>query len=78
MRQRELIALLGGAAAAVPSAVRAQQVDQLRRVGIFMDLAEQDAEGQARVAAFKKGLQDLRWVEGRNVKLTFDGPLAIQ
>jgi putative tryptophan/tyrosine transport system substrate-binding protein len=68
MRRREFIAGLVGAAAATPRAVRAQQVDRLRRVGIFMDLAEQDAEGQARVAAFKKGLQDLGWVEGRNVK----------
>ena len=33
-----------------------------------MDLSEQDAEGQTRVAAFRKGLQDLGWTEGRNVK----------
>jgi putative ABC transport system substrate-binding protein len=33
-----------------------------------MDLSERDAEGQARVAAFRKGLQDLGWTEGRNVK----------
>ena len=33
-----------------------------------MDLAERDAEGQTRVAAFRKGLQDLGWTEGRNVK----------
>ena len=35
---------------------------------IFMDLSEQDAEGQARVTAFRKGLQELGWHEGRNVK----------
>ncbi|MGB7672681.1 MAG: ABC transporter substrate-binding protein, partial [Pseudolabrys sp.] len=33
-----------------------------------MDLSERDAEGQARVSAFRKGLQDLGWTEGRNVK----------
>ncbi len=68
MRRREFITLLGGAAAAWPVAARAQQADRVRRVGIFMDLAEQDAEGQTRVAAFRKGLQDLGWTEGRNVK----------
>jgi putative ABC transport system substrate-binding protein len=68
VRRREFITLLGGAAAAWPVAARAQQADRVRRVGIFMDLAEQDAEGQTRVAAFRKGLQDLGWTEGRNVK----------
>ena len=71
MKRREFITLLGGAAAASvsgPLAARAQQADRLRRVGIFMDLAEQDAEGQIRVAAFRKGMQDLGWTEGRNVK----------
>ena len=66
--RREFITLLGGAAAAWPLAARAQQSERVRRVGIFMDLAEQDAEGQTRVAAFRKGLQDLGWTEGRNVK----------
>jgi putative ABC transport system substrate-binding protein len=67
MRRREFIALLGGAAAGWPVAVSAQS-GTLRRVGIFMDLSEQDPEGQTRVAAFRKGLQDLGWTEGRNVK----------
>ena len=68
MRRRDFITLLGGAAAAWPLAARAQPSERVRRVGIFMDLAEQDAEGQTRVAAFRKGLQDLGWIEGRNVK----------
>jgi putative ABC transport system substrate-binding protein len=67
MRRREFITLLGGAAAAWPKALHAQPAP-LRRVGIFMDLSEQDPEGQARVAAFRKGLQDHGWVEGRNVR----------
>ena len=66
MKRREFITLLGGAAA-WPLAVSAQS-GPLRRVGIFMDLSEQDPEGQTRVAAFRKGLQDLGWTEGRNVK----------
>jgi hypothetical protein len=48
----------------------------MRRVGIFMDLAEQDQEGQSRVAAFHKGMQDHGWVEGRNVKFDINGPAA--
>lgn len=67
MKRREFITLLGGAAV-WPLAARAQQNERVRRVGIFMDLSEQDAEGQTRVAAFRKGLQDLGWTEGRNVK----------
>jgi ABC-type uncharacterized transport system substrate-binding protein len=68
MRRREFITLVGGATAVWPFATGAQQGVTLRRVGIFMDLSEQDAEGQARVAAFRKGLQELGWQEGRNVK----------
>jgi putative ABC transport system substrate-binding protein len=65
MRRREFITLLGGAAA-WPLAARAQQT---RRMAIFMDLAEGDPEGQARVTALKRGLQDLGWVEGRNLRI---------
>jgi putative ABC transport system substrate-binding protein len=67
MRRRDFIALLGGSAVIWPLSARAQQSD-MRRVAIFMDLSDQDAEGQARVAAFKKGMQDLGWAEGKNVK----------
>src|SRR5215210_5263972 len=66
MRRREFVRVLGGAAAWPLAAVA--QADSVRRVGIFMDLSEQDVEGQARVAAFRKGLEDFGWVEGRTVK----------
>ena len=69
MKRREFIkAIAGSVAATWPLAARAQQRDGVRRVGIFMDLSEQDAEGQARVAAFRKGMEDLGWTEGRNIK----------
>src|SRR5215467_77252 len=72
MKRREFITLLGGAATASwPMVARAQPTDSLRRVAICMDLAEQDAEGQARVEAFRKGLQELGWIEGRNVKFDY-------
>ena len=69
MKRRDFITLLGGAAAAWPLAARAQQAERVPRIAIFMDLAEGDPEGQARVAALKRGLQDLGWIEGRNLRI---------
>jgi putative ABC transport system substrate-binding protein len=66
MRRREFTTMLA-AAVAWPLAAHAQPA-RLRRVGIFMDLAEQDQEGQSRVAAFHQGMRDHGWVESRNVK----------
>jgi putative tryptophan/tyrosine transport system substrate-binding protein len=66
MRRREFIMLLGGAA--WPFAARAQ-ADRVRRVGVLMNRAASDPEGQARVAAFKAGMQQLGWSEGRNVRI---------
>jgi putative tryptophan/tyrosine transport system substrate-binding protein len=69
MRRREFITLLGGAAATWPLAARAQQHERVRHIGVFMDLGEGDPEGQIRVAALKRGLQDLGWIEGRNLRI---------
>src|SRR6266446_2075872 len=67
--RRKFLATLGGAAAAWPLAARAQQPEQMRRVGVLMSLAADDAEGQARLAAFLQGLQQLGWIDGRNVRI---------
>ena len=67
MRRREFITLLCGAAAAWPFAARAQQGESVRLVGVLMPNPEGDAEGQANVAALRRGLQDLGWTEGRNI-----------
>ena len=67
MKRREFIALLCGAVTAWPLAVRAQQPERVRRIGVLMPLPANDAEGQARVAAFLQGLQELGWSVGRNV-----------
>src|SRR5262249_34200734 len=69
MRRRDFITLLSGAAAAWPLAARAQQPERMRRIGVLMDLAENDPEGQARLAAFLQGLQQLGWTDGRNVRI---------
>jgi putative tryptophan/tyrosine transport system substrate-binding protein len=69
MRRREFITLLGGAAAAWPIAARAQQPERVRRVGVLMSRAADDPEGQARFAAFQQRLQELGWIEGRNVQI---------
>jgi putative tryptophan/tyrosine transport system substrate-binding protein len=71
IRRREFITLLGGAAAAWPLAGRAQQGGRLRRIGVFMNLASDDAEGQARNAAFLQGLQEAGWEVGRNVRIEY-------
>src|SRR6266536_6470388 len=69
IKRRELITLLGGAAAAWPLAARAQQPDRMRRVGVLMYLAADDAEGQARLAAFTQALKQLGWSDGRNLRI---------
>jgi putative ABC transport system substrate-binding protein len=68
MNRRAFITLLGGAAVAWPLAARAQQPERVRRIGVLMAaLSANDSEGQARVAAFLQGLQELGWSVGRNV-----------
>jgi putative ABC transport system substrate-binding protein len=68
MKRREFIALLGGAAAAWPIAVRAQQAARVRRIGLLMGMTD-DREGQARVTTLKQGLQELGWTDGRNIQV---------
>jgi putative tryptophan/tyrosine transport system substrate-binding protein len=69
MKRREFISLLGGAAAAWPLAVRAQQPERARRVGILLNAAAEDSEGQSYVAAFQEGMQELGWSVGRNLRI---------
>ena len=55
----------GSAAAIWPLAARAQQGERVRHIGVLMSLAADDKEGQARLAAFLQGLQELGWIDGR-------------
>src|SRR5215471_3051286 len=71
MRRRDFITLVGGAAAAWPLAARAQQGERMRRIGVLMNLASDDAEGQARLTAFAQGLQQFGWTDGRNARIEY-------
>jgi ABC-type uncharacterized transport system substrate-binding protein len=67
--RREFITLLGGAAAARPIAVRAQQSVQMRPIGFMSNVGESDLEAQSMVSALHKGLRELGWVNGRNLQI---------
>ena len=71
MKRREFISLLGGATVAWPLAARAQPAERMQRIGVLMNLAADDAEGQGRVAAFQQALQQLGWTDGRNVRIDY-------
>ena len=73
MKRREIIKLIGGAAASWPLAVRAEQHDEVRRIGVLVNVAADDPEAQTSVAAFKQALQQLGWSEGRNLQIDFRG-----
>src|SRR6516225_8593899 len=66
--RRDFITLLG-AAAAWPLAVRAQQRERVRHIGMLVAGAADDPTIQARVATFMQGLQETGWVIGRNVQV---------
>jgi putative ABC transport system substrate-binding protein len=69
MKRREFITLLGGSALVMPVMARAQQTERMRRIGVLMYLAADDAEGQARLAAFAQALKQLGWSDGRNLRI---------
>jgi len=70
LKRREFITLLGGSAVGWPLAARAQQPGE-RRIGALMSMVESDPEAHARVAAFRQGLREIGWIEGRNIRIEF-------
>jgi putative tryptophan/tyrosine transport system substrate-binding protein len=66
MRRREFVATLGGAAA-WPIVARAQQAERMRRVGVLMPFHNDDPDGQAEMAALRRGLAEHGWIEGRTI-----------
>src|SRR5882672_9283736 len=71
LKRRAFIAMLGGAAAAWPLAVRAQQSKRMRRVSALLPYAANDPQAQTRNAAFLQGLQQLGWTVGTNVQIDY-------
>ena len=69
MRRREFITFIGSVAATWPPAARAQQGERVRRIGALMSRAADDPQGQAGLAAFKQGLEQFGWSDGRNVRV---------
>jgi hypothetical protein len=70
MRRREFITALG-VAAVWPRVAHAQQPERMRHVSVLVGLNENDPEAQGRVKAFRLGLRDLGWSEGRNVQVEY-------
>jgi putative ABC transport system substrate-binding protein len=71
MRRREFVTLLGGATAAWPLAARAQQGEQMRRIGVLSGLPEDDPQSKTRIATFLHELQRLGWTEGSNLRMEY-------
>jgi putative ABC transport system substrate-binding protein len=70
MKRRQFITLLGGVAAiALPITARAQRADRMRRIGLLLPIAKDDPDYQPWVGAFLKALQELGWIDGRNVRV---------
>ena len=67
MRRRKFITLLGGAAA-WPLAARAQQAEPMRRIGVIIEFDEKDPEAKAYPSGLTRGLAQLGWTDGRNVR----------
>jgi putative ABC transport system substrate-binding protein len=71
MRRRDFISIIGSAAIARPLAARAQQSEQMRRIGVLMTGPPDDQEGQSRLAGFLRGLQELGWIPGSNLRIDY-------
>jgi putative ABC transport system substrate-binding protein len=68
VKRRAFISLLGGSAAAWPLAVRAQQSDRMRRIGVLVPQDQDSPVAQARIAALLQELRQLGWT-GRNARI---------
>ncbi len=71
MRRRAFLSLVGGAAASWPLGASAQQPERMQRVSVLIGIAEKDPEAVRRVKAFRLGMRDLGWIEGRNVQVEY-------
>jgi ABC-type uncharacterized transport system substrate-binding protein len=71
MRRRKFILLTASASTTWPLAAWAQRTDRVRTVSVLLGVAEKDPEAINRVKAFRLGMRDLGWIEGRNVQIEY-------
>jgi ABC-type uncharacterized transport system substrate-binding protein len=71
MNRRGFISLLGAAAASLPRPALAQRAERMRRLGVLVGFGESDAENLPRLNAFRQRLQELGWIDGRNVEIIY-------
>jgi putative tryptophan/tyrosine transport system substrate-binding protein len=69
MRRRNFIAGLASTTATWPLTTRAQQAERVRQIGVLLPTAKDDPDFQPWIGAFRQTLQDLGWIEGRNVRI---------
>jgi putative ABC transport system substrate-binding protein len=70
VKRRAFVTLLGGAVA-WPLTARAQQREQMRRIGVLSATGMDDQENKVRLAAFQQRLQQLGWTDGHNVRIDY-------
>ena len=68
-KRREFITLISSTAATWPFAVRAQQVERVRRIGVLLAATSDDLQYQSRLKAFGQRLAQLGWTEGHNLRI---------
>jgi putative ABC transport system substrate-binding protein len=71
VQRRQFIALLAGTAAAYPFAARAQRSGPMPKIGVLMAGVESSPENAPRIAAFRKGLAELGWKDGENIRIEY-------
>ena len=70
MKRREFVSLVAGTAA-YPLLARADNTERVRRIGVLLGNAADDAQAVAGLAAFKTALQELGWIDGRNIQIDY-------
>jgi putative tryptophan/tyrosine transport system substrate-binding protein len=70
VRRRDFIRIIAGSAVGWPLAAQAQ-LDRIRRVGVLIGIPENDPETKSRIRAFRLGMRDAGWIEGRNIEIEY-------
>lgn len=70
MRRRDFIRIIAGSAVGWPLVAQAQ-LDRIRRVGVLIGIPENDPETKSRIRAFRLGMRDAGWIEGRNIEIEY-------